>query len=423
MPTLGKKSVTVLDSALDTMMSALAIVDQWPSYTVFDSVYEFGAKLVKHEPWLYHLGPFDVFGIIGHEIKRLGIAAKPQTVVRASELLSKQDFDALRTAIRDYLSSLPREYEFCVELPSMPEWGEGEIKISERVSLVEDVPRIRNAMAELANRGVSPSADSITGVYLRVRATGFGAGRMTASAVVDAVSHMKQFFQLFRRVDAFKQNGPTSSQAFPGQKIMAVLLDHELPKERIAVELPEGLCSFLVGVTIDGEKLQHYEGLGIIGTARKAKTRDERAAALVTKIDWITKLMDCPAKWPDAERIRTSLEWAFDSELNENQTLAFIQACVGLEALLGDDDQEEPLTTRLADRCAYLLGKSHTDRTLIRKRFKNMYDVRSKLIHGRSPRLGPSDKEQLRIAQTMLGEVITEEARRLLRALSESDNG
>jgi hypothetical protein len=99
-------------------------------------------------------------------------------------------------------------------------------------------------------------------------------------------------------------------------------------------------------------------------------------------------LMDCvPEDWPDAHRIRTAVEWRFDSKEDDNQPLCFIQACIGLEALLGDDDQEEPLTARLADRCAYLLGKSHRDREGIRQHFKEMHKVRSKLVHGRSPRL------------------------------------
>jgi hypothetical protein len=66
--------------------------------------------------------------------------------------------------------------------------------------------------------------------------------------------------------------------------------------------------------------------------------------------------------------------------------LALLQNCIGIEALLGDDEKDEPLTTRLADRCAYLLAKSSEERAAIRQRFKRIYAVRAKLVHGRKAR-------------------------------------
>jgi len=73
-----------------------------------------------------------------------------------------------------------------------------------------------------------------------------------------------------------------------------------------------------------------------------------------------------------------SLEWAFDSANSEEEALSFLQTCIGLEALLAADDQEEPLGKRLVDRCAYLLGTGAADRDSIRDKFLAVYAVRSK---------------------------------------------
>jgi hypothetical protein len=98
-----------------------------------------------------------------------------------------------------------------------------------------------------------------------------------------------------------------------------------------------------------------------------------------------------------------------------------LQACIGLEALLGEDDQDEPLTTRLADRCAFLLGQSTADRESIRGRFKKIYVVRSKLIHGRRARLNVNEEQMLYAAQGLLSDVINAESANLMRQLKRAE--
>ena len=202
------------------------------------------------------------------------------------------------------------------------------------------------------------------------------------------------------------------------------VIDVEYPNEIINVVLPDQLSAFLTRACVDESALLHYDNSKttlVGGIDRPAETREEKTQALLESIKRIPKVMDCPATWPDADRIRSALEWGFESEENSNQTFAFIQACIGLEALLGDDDKDEPLTTRLADRCAYLLGSSHKDRQGIRRLFKDMYDVRSKLVHGRTPKLGQSDALELHHARHLLGDVIDAEVTMLVRALEKAE--
>jgi hypothetical protein len=234
---------------------------------------------------------------------------------------------------------------------------------------------------------------------------------------------MKQFFQLFRRLSQHKvESGLINTAMKEHGRFQCVLVDPAYPQELMAIELPQAVREFVNFVSIDEDKLQVYDSSNtkslLGGAMRKADTRQEKVEALLGALPATTNVMQCPGEeWIDAVRIRTALEWSFDADSSDNQTLSLIQACIGLEALLGDDAQDEPVVARLADRCAYVLGKSEKERIDIRKRFRRIYEIRSKLVHGRRARINPSDAEQLSAARTMLSDVITEEANRLLRAL------
>ena len=88
-------------------------------------------------------------------------------------------------------------------------------------------------------------------------------------------------------------------------------------------------------------------------------------------------------KSPEAVNIVSAIDWCIQSEINLDKTMAFIQTCMGLEALLGDNSNEGGLTLTLTDRCAYLIGKGMSERSEIKKQFKAIYQLRSKLVHGR----------------------------------------
>ncbi len=390
----------------------------------FESIYRCGKALVEMEPWATYLETVDLFYIASSIVEKIGISTEKDEAVSASALLTKQQFDSLRSAIFDYLASIPREYDLWVRLPSMPKWGDGEIALSNRISLVESAEPALNNRSKISLALLS-EIHSLTGptVFLKVSSLGYGRAGNSSTAVSDALSHLKQFLQLFQRGGTYKHDVITASEATQRGKASAVLIDRAFPDEKISVQIPESVGAFLTSMRINEEKLtwpDENKKTLLHWKMRPAKSREEKSSVLLEDISWIADLLDCSDKWPDAERIKTALEWAFDSEQSGNQTLGFIQACVGLEALLGDDDQEEPLTTRLADRCAYLLGKTHADRTSIRKRFKAMYAVRSKLIHGRTPRLTHSDAEHLFFAQITLSEVVTAEMRSLLAALKKN---
>lgn len=103
-----------------------------------------------------------------------------------------------------------------------------------------------------------------------------------------------------------------------------------------------------------------------------------------------SKLLDNESA--ESRNIISAIDWCVQSEINLDMTMGFIQTCMGLEALLGDNSLEAGLTLTLTDRCAYLIGKGMTERTEIKKDFKAIYQLRSKLVHGRMNKINPKDR-------------------------------
>lgn len=89
-----------------------------------------------------------------------------------------------------------------------------------------------------------------------------------------------------------------------------------------------------------------------------------------------------------------------------------------LEALLGDENTQE-LSYRLRLRAALLLGKTLTERQHIRRAVRDLYDLRSKVVHGGARRAedAPSD---VRCASRGL-EICTEAVRAIVQRNSRPD--
>ena len=421
---VAKSTQIHLNTRLEEILNALTVLDDgFPDLEHHFHIYRFWQALSKHEPWRSHLELFDLFEVFRGFARRSGLNASPNKTVKLADALAPDAFAQCKQDIREFLLSLPRPYDVWVDLPAMPRWGPGEIALTGSMTLVHaEIPPSQQA----AGGGLDALLGIPSGeVRLRIRVSGYGAPRMDTTAMADAVAQIKQFFQLFRRLEIYFEASTALGGLFTARRELSCeVIDLEFPAEKMRVQLPEGVARFVSTLSVDNAKLQAYDNskastlLG--GTLREAVTREERVQAFTGKTAWITELLDCPHNWVDAPRIRTALEWAFDSAQNDNQTLSFLQACIGLEALLGDDDKTEPLTARLADRCAYLLGKTQHNREEIRRKFKDMYEVRSKLVHGRRPRLNIHERAQLSFAQATLGDVITDEGNRLLRALREA---
>lgn len=125
------------------------------------------------------------------------------------------------------------------------------------------------------------------------------------------------------------------------------------------------------------------------------------------------ELISTPDDNKDAQFVKSAIEWAFDSAIEDNETVSFLQMCIGLEAILGEETGRESLTETLADRCAYLLATDIEGRKKIRYNFRELYRLRSKLVHGRAMRINDSEKGFLEWGKRVLNCVIIKEMKDL----------
>jgi hypothetical protein len=105
-----------------------------------------------------------------------------------------------------------------------------------------------------------------------------------------------------------------------------------------------------------------------------------------------------------------------DACYSDNQTLAYLAACIGLEALLGGGDEHlDDMSRRLADRYAYMLGKARSARQMLQSDYLEILKVRGRLVHARDSRLSGDALGSLERATNMLARVIRHELEQFLR--------
>lgn len=108
-------------------------------------------------------------------------------------------------------------------------------------------------------------------------------------------------------------------------------------------------------------------------------------------------------------KIKAAIDWFMQSEVTDDLTMSFLQICMGLESIFGDDDYEYGLTNVLADRCSYLIGKSIAERKEIKVQFKEIYKLRSKIVHGVKGYLSSQEMDIKRKATMYLSKSILKE--------------
>lgn len=104
----------------------------------------------------------------------------------------------------------------------------------------------------------------------------------------------------------------------------------------------------------------------------------------------------CFSQPEPAGRILRAAQWLAGAYASRNETLAFVQAMVSLEILLGDKRVTDMvgIGELLSNRCAYLIGESQADREQVLADFRGLYAVRSQIVHSGKSRLTYSERMQ-----------------------------
>jgi hypothetical protein len=191
--------------------------------------------------------------------------------------------------------------------------------------------------------------------------------------------------------------------------------------------LPEGLAIELGSLEADTEVLKVWEqgkGGGLLsGEMRLAQTDAEKLKAFLALPPRVHRFYSRP-HLPGFDRVAAAIEWHQDSQQNDDQTLAFLAACIGLESVFGEEEKGmTELTSRLQDRYAFMLGKDREDRKRLAKDFADVLQVRGALVHARATRLRDKDLKQLHKVREMLWQSIHHELKPFISESVKSASG
>lgn len=323
------------------------------------------------------------------------------------DALDGADLGAFADEVVDALATLPWDYWASLWLPE---------KLS---ALLEVLPpiypvgpfRFVRDEAELARTAQRPTV-GIGGLLgsglqlaphrgaLQVRVQGFVVRYGETETVHEAHSLFKSFFGLGLALALFKIDDAVSA-----------------PNTRLTI-----LFGQINGVEVHRvaqKVLSHAESETIqsIGPNADQKEGSELRLGGEGKLAAMAKIFE------ESERHASLLRagrWLYDSHVGDDKLLNFVQAMVVLEIVLGDraSSDEIGLGTLLANRCAYMIGGTTSQRAAILKDFKAIYAVRSQIVHAGKSRLSSSEELQLSRLRWLGRRVIREEIKLALQEIA-----
>ncbi|MBN3755913.1 hypothetical protein G3N95_23410 [Paraburkholderia sp. Tr-20389] len=339
-----------------------------------------------------------------------------RTVSPPADGVGVASLDSSINAVVAKILAFPKTYTVAFELPAVVAPDLDSIQIAPNVTLVRaeagkhfpDVLFNKQAAATLLGlAGIRPNPSVAEGkCYLLVATQGLGTTSASSSAIAAATSNVKQILHLCAvHGTGFSQ---TVVPDVPRQKVEVFAFEHSISPTPFHVDLSDEFQRLLCGVEIS----DFTAPVGLFGLGgQEVKTGGD---ALIAALAPYRALLDAADGNQDAQRLRAGLEWGFDAELSGDETQAFIQASIGIEAVLGEDDVEKGMTDKLADRCAYLLATSMQGRRELIASFKSLYKLRSQLVHGRHKRLQPPQRAALFQLRDILTKVLRTETSRFV---------
>lgn len=311
--------------------------------------------------------------------------------------------------VTDEILRYPRTYLTLVKLPGLSIPGKLDLTLGERTRIIRSnlvgpsstlgsPLHLLGILAQGSLKGPNPTEDS---VCLEIGTTGYLGTSESSSAASSAISRVKQVLQLF----SLAGSGlilDLYSAAMQDSEMLGYERDRPTNIQKISlseqVRQRLGTCRYVAPPTSSG-------GLFGLGGVRPVSEGE----SITNSLQPYKALLFAGEENQDAMRILTGLEWAFDADVERNETQALLNACIGIEAILGKE-KETGLTDKLADRCAFMLGRGTRQREQIASDFKKIYDARSKVVHGRRRRLQPHERGMLDQAKQLLRDILKREA-------------
>lgn len=316
------------------------------------------------------------------------------------------DLATVATTLVDTFSTLPWSYCVTVRLPDsfgvpcLAMLGDYELSKRHRIvsgaTLAASFPlsEAPKGLAALLMTGDPASAWNEGSAYFQVAIEGYMRKKHT-EPFLSARDDVLTFFGLGIALGLLAKSPFEVMAADKEMRFLLHRMVEEKWKEQSAIELED-----------------HYrEGIGKLKLIEPARSSAE---VLQEKLDRIGTIF----RSSEGKNVALSSRWLFDSLCGKDPLLQYIQATVAIEILLGDEeaDPDVGLTTLMANRFAYSIAKTPAARTQFLKKFRDIYHVRSKIVHRGKSRLNRREVQLFELLHLLLRLVIDSEQRLLERA-------
>lgn len=318
------------------------------------------------------------------------------------------DSAALAHRLVTELSSLPWKYDVLAQLPwefgrmiapALPPEG---LALSDDLSLAtgeflraDHITPPDHPRPALLSDGPTQLADDA--VYLRVRVVRFIPDYGSTSPIEEAQWLVRAFFGM---CTAFRLVRFGAYYSFGLQKRSLFVFRQEGVSwhRQIDQDIPPDAAQALAG----------------LGHNKNFAALDDLPRTIIVR-QQLAEFRRALAHVDQSRPLLLAAQWLFDSWSSSNRLLGYVQAMVALESLLGDKATSDVvgLGDLLANRTAYLVAETRTQRDEILADFRRIYETRSKIVHRGKNRLTARESKDFGALEWLCARVIQEETKLL----------
>ncbi len=141
-----------------------------------------------------------------------------------------------------------------------------------------------------------------------------------------------------------------------------------------------------------------------------------------SRVPWLIRQLKEISLLYDAQKNENLLlasKWFFDSFKGSDEALRYVRRMTCLEILLGSsvNTQKTSLSEIMSNRLAYMIGKSFSEREKIMSEFKEIYNLRSRILHQGKHRLGYRESRLRSTLQEFCEKAIDAECKLLIASI------
>jgi hypothetical protein len=242
--------------------------------------------------------------------------------------------------------------------------------------------------------------------YLQVRVDGFIGKYTRTEPLVEAIGIVRAFYGLALALRLFKPG--SSYQPYPLRE--KVYIHRRIDEQWIIEDVHE----------LESRHSEAIRGLALHDLDGKLDNDAKRAGWMQLQLRAIGTVLRADER---AKNVVLGAQWLLDSHCGKDELLQFVQAAVVVEILLGDKASSDltGLGELLANRCAYLIASTHTQRAEVLQDFRGIYEVRSKIVHRGKSRLAFGERTLFNKLRWMCRRIIQEEVELLEKDNAQKD--